>query len=201
MPKFGGLRGAKPRKDGLVPGSPEAVEADRKRDAARKRDERAALAAQIPPAPLPSALQGSQSPSQPSFVPLGSDAPGQSGPVVTPWNAEDLQSITSELIDAMEDAREERYVERCREAKLPETVAKEIGRDARLPAVSKKGLNLSAPRVAAKWLNKAGIDSEHKDELVLAGCLTAIFAQGRQLTKRLEKLISSEQSANAVEKL
>src|SRR5581483_9808460 len=51
--KHGGLKGGRRRDDGLVPGSKEAVAADRERDAERKRRERDARRGD-PPA-LPSA--------------------------------------------------------------------------------------------------------------------------------------------------
>lgn len=40
--RYGGLRGGRKRKDGLIPGSPQAAEADRAKDAERKRRARAA---------------------------------------------------------------------------------------------------------------------------------------------------------------
>src|SRR5579862_2754249 len=40
VPLYGGNRGGKKRRDGLVPGSPEALEADRKADRDRKQQER-----------------------------------------------------------------------------------------------------------------------------------------------------------------
>src|SRR5439155_22316338 len=53
VPRFGGLRGGKPRTDGLIPGSPEAAAADRERDARRKRQRRDTVKPPEP-APLPS---------------------------------------------------------------------------------------------------------------------------------------------------
>src|SRR5258707_9089158 len=54
-PLFGGNRGGKKRLDGLAPGSPEAIEADRKKDAERKRTRREAVQRVAEPPPLPSA--------------------------------------------------------------------------------------------------------------------------------------------------
>src|SRR5579872_2301004 len=51
--KHGGLRGGKKRDDGLVPGSPEALEADKKKDAERKRKEREEAKRATDPAPIP----------------------------------------------------------------------------------------------------------------------------------------------------
>src|SRR5207248_3670914 len=51
VPLFGGLRGRRTRKDGLKPGSPEAVAADRERDRRRKQKLREKL---TEPDPLPS---------------------------------------------------------------------------------------------------------------------------------------------------
>lgn len=185
--QYGGLRGARVRKDGLLPGTEEARQADLAKDRERKRLQREAVA----PPPLPSMAPppGRSQPPPPDS--LGVDPGAAVGPAPLAWQPDDLNDIAGELIEAAEEARVVKYVEKARAAKIPEAVVKEIARDARLPAMSKKGLQLSSPRVGAKWLNKIGVDAAHKDEVILAGCLTAILAQGRQLDRRLEQLIQS----------
>src|SRR5215471_16133840 len=69
-PLFGGNIGKKQRADGLKAGSPEAIAADKAKNAERMRRARAEKAAATPPPPLPAA-GGS--------VPPG-PAPGASGP-------------------------------------------------------------------------------------------------------------------------
>ena len=51
-PLFGGFRGGRKRKDGLAPGSPEAIEADREKDRVRKERQRSR---QVEPPALPAA--------------------------------------------------------------------------------------------------------------------------------------------------
>jgi len=52
-PLFGGYRGGRKRKDGLVPGSPEALAADREKDRLRKERQREREGAAAEPPPLP----------------------------------------------------------------------------------------------------------------------------------------------------
>src|SRR5438128_831714 len=106
VPRFGGNRGGQARADGLPPGSPEAKEADKKKDRERKQADRKARAV-AQPAPLPSADSNGASamPATP-----GSPGPGVAAPVVAaapvvPWTAEMLKPLTDELIAAAEEGR------------------------------------------------------------------------------------------------
>ena len=93
VPKFGGLRGGKPRTDGLVPGSPEAAVADRDRDARRKRERRVKAPE---PAPLPSHPPNGVSTSVDAVSPPVDGAVAQPGvaPVsFVPWDAQTLKAL------------------------------------------------------------------------------------------------------------
>jgi hypothetical protein len=182
----------RPRADGLAPGSPEAAEADRKRDAERKRQERAEAGKLAEPPPLPPAgapgagpvpaLGGPQS----SLLP----APVAPAPLVL-WQPDTLREFTDELVEAAEETRVKNFAAKAAEAKLPEKVGREVVKDSHFPAVAKRGLKLSTPKVAAKWLNKAGISAEYADEVTLAGSLLAIVIQGRRLIAKLDELIAA----------
>jgi hypothetical protein len=187
VPLFGGHRGYKRREDGLVPGSPEAIEADRKKDRERKARAAAAKKAVVEPAPLPSASPGALGPVPPAGHSLAAAPVGEVAPAV-PWLPEMLKPLTDELIDAAEERRVGKFTELAREAKLSEKIVKEIGSDSEFPAVAKKGLSLSLPKVVSKWLNKLGISAENEPEITLTSSLVAIWLQGRKLEERLVKL-------------
>lgn len=103
------------------------------------------------------------------------------------------------MIDAAEQGRQQKFASAAVESKLPEKVARELVRDAQYPASFKKTLKISTPRVAAKWLNKAGVSAEHADEAAFVLSLGAIFLQGRKLSAKLDKLIEAAKEKPATE--
>lgn len=74
-------------------------------------------------------------------------------------------------------------------ASLPTSLLKEIERDARWSNTAKTALTVSAPQVAAKWLNKAGISAENQPEVVLSTALLSIAVAHFRLSRRLDLLI------------
>ena len=194
VPKFGGLRGGKPRTDGLVPGSPEAAVADRDRDARRKRERRVKAPE---PAPLPSHPPNGVSTSVDAVSPPVDGAVAQPGvaPVsFVPWDAQTLKPLFDQLIPTVEDLHVEHLTGMAEEAKLPTEIVKEIGKDARWPGPSRKAIEISAPQVAAKWLNKSGISAENQPEVVLGTAIVSIVVSHRKLALKLEKLLQSRKA-------
>jgi hypothetical protein len=184
-PKFGGLRGGKGRKDGLVPGTPEAVEADRKRDAERKRKER-----QPDPAPLPGAARPPEgvfcSPSAPGDALAA--VPGPEGAPVVPWDAAQLKDVFGLLIPAAEELSLAQVRGKCQKARLPVEVIREIEADCKWKDQTRKGFEFSGPRVAAKWLNRFGVPSGTQDEIVFLTCAAIVLKSHIQVLKRLDEL-------------
>lgn len=82
----------------------------------------------------------------------------------------------------------------ARELEFPEKVAKEIERDAALPAIAKRGLKVGVPTVAAEYANKAGISAEHAPKIALLVSAVLIARQGRQLRRRINKLAEEDQA-------
>jgi hypothetical protein len=189
-PQHGGLRGGRGRCDGLIPGSPEAKEADRKKDAERKRKRRApeppplpgAGAAGIPPQAAPDGMGG---------------VPGSEGPPPVPWEPDLLKPIFDQLIPAAEQGLILQLASKAEKARLPGDLVRDIQQDAAWPAVAKKGLEMSAPRVAAKVLNATGISSQHQDFVVLLSSLTMIGGKHLQLLRRMDKIIAQQTAAAA----
>jgi hypothetical protein len=191
VPRFGGLRGGKPRKDGLVPGSTEAAAADRERDRRRKEAERKVAE----PAPLPSLGLGAAVAS-PVTTPVAGEVPQPGAAPVSfvPWDAQTLKPLFDQLIPTVEDWHVDHITGLVERAKLPAEIVKEIGKDARWPGPSRKAIEVSAPQVAAKWLNKSGISAENQPELVLGTAIVSIAVSHRQLLLKLKKLLEAREA-------
>src|SRR5439155_18075770 len=190
VPRFGGLRGGKPRTDGLVPGSPEAAAADRERDARRKRERRVKAPE---PAPLPSITSPVAGP---VTTPVAGEAaqPGAVPVPFVPWDAQTLKPLFDQLIPTVEDLHVDHLTGMAEEAKLSGEIVKEIGRDARWPGPARKAIEISAPQVAAKWLNKSGISAENQPEVVLGTAIVSIAVSHRKLSLKLEKLLQARKA-------
>jgi len=184
-PLFGGLRGGRPRKDGLIPGSPQAIAADREKDRLRKQRQRDAEFAAREPAALPGAVAG-QPVATPGAVPV--DA-GVQGPTPVPWDAQMLAPLFEQLLPAVENLSVEQITSRAAKARLPAEIVKEIEGEAKWSKPAKKALEVAGPQATAKWLNRLGISSENQAELVCGTALASILAGHALLLRRLNKLI------------
>jgi hypothetical protein len=184
-PLFGGLRGGNKRKDGLIPGTPEAREADLAKDRARKAAAKAERKGQPPP--LPSV--GKDDPAAPTSQAPGAVPPVEGAPVA-PWEAEMLRPVFEELIPIAEEVTIHQLTAKAAKARLSGDLIKEIESDAKWNPVARKGLELSAPEVTAEVLNDLGIDSKNKAKVVLATSIGAIVAGHVKLLRRLDKIIA-----------
>ncbi len=194
VPLFGGYVGGRPRKDGLKPGSPEAIAADREKDRLRKARRAAAEKAVLEASkPLPAATPG-QPGAAPSPVPGVATVPsalaGQAGPI--PWEATQLRPLFDQLLPAVEALTVRQVVDRAEKAKLPAAVVREVEKDCAWNEASKKALAVSTPQVAAKWLNKSGISAENQPELVMGTAIAGIVVGHTRVFKRLDKIIASQ---------
>src|SRR5213594_1525076 len=115
VPRFGGLRGGKPRTDGLVPGSPEAAAADRERDASRKRQRRDKVKPPEP-APLPSQAAPVASPVA-TLAPGEAAQPGVAPVAFVPWDAQTFKPLFDQLIPTVEDWHVDHLTDMAQEAK------------------------------------------------------------------------------------
>lgn len=187
-PLFGGLRGGRPRKDGLIPGSDEAREADRLKDAERKRKARAAA----PPPPLPPAEPALDAPpAEADGGPVlrgGGELPLDAAPPPD-WAAEDLQSATNQLVAMLEDIDVRHIEDKCKSANLDGALVAEIVKDARWNASAKKSVAGGGAPILAKVLNKLHVPKGAKPVLDFIPGLGLILAERHQLNKRLDALI------------
>ena len=106
-----------------------------------------------------------------------------------PWVPETLTGLVEQLIKAAEENRVGIYLVRCEKAGLTGKLVKEIEADARFPDSAKTLLKHSLPRLAAKWLNKAGISAEWQEEISVITALLLIFQHEAQVNARFKKLV------------
>jgi hypothetical protein len=194
VPLFGGFRGGRKRADGLTPGSKEAVEADRKKDRERKKREYDARKAALEPPALPSVKAALADSPAPPAAGVSAES-GPPAPAPLPWQAETLKPLFEQLLPTVEDLTARQITSRAEKAKLPPDLLKEIARDARWPSPAKKAVDIAAPQVAAKWLNRAGLSAEYQPELVLFTAVAAIGANQQAVLHRLDKLIALREAA------
>lgn len=174
--KHGGK--ASRRRDGLVPGSPEAIEADRAKDRERKR--RKALEMRGEPVPLPSPLVV-----QP---PAGEVPPPAPDFGAVPWTADLLRPIFEQALPVAEGLAVQNLTEKARAAKLDASLVREVADGAKIHPLAKQQIVEGGAAVAAKWLNKSGVSSEHADEVRLLGGIVAAFAGYRAVAAKLDEL-------------
>lgn len=174
--KHGGK--ASRRRDGLVPGSPEAIEADRAKDRERKR--RKALELRGEPVPLPSPLVA-----QP---PAGDLPPSASDFGAVPWTADLLRPIFEQALPVAEGLAVQNLTEKARAAKLDAALVREVADGAKIHPLAKQQIIEGGAAVAAKYLNKSGVSSEHADEVRLLGGIVAAFAGYRAVAAKLDEL-------------
>ena len=189
---MGGLREGKRRKDGLVPGTQEAIEADREKARLRKAAQRAKSRAADPP-PLPAASLANQ-PLAPgadlgALPGLEADPAFVAGPV--PWDDKILKPIFVELIPTIEAHCMTSLQDAAAQARLPEVVQADITREAAWPESSRKLLLIACPQLAAKYLNKTGISSENAPEVMLATAIASIALSHTRLLSRIKAVGAS----------
>lgn len=190
VPAFGGNRGGKARQDGLVPGSAAALEADRKKDAERKRAVREAKKL-ADPVPLPSAppppIGPIQTPVNGASALPGSPDPVQS--VAVPWEPDTIKPLLELLIEETEQSRINSRKSRCATIGLPERVTKEVVILAAYPAKAKQALVLSGANGTTKILNAVGISGKYSDAAIAVTALLAIVISNRKSDEKFEELI------------
>jgi hypothetical protein len=175
-----------------VPGSPEARQADKKRDSLRKR-----LARQPDPAPLPPVgVAGAPQAPPGGVVPV----PGVVGAPVVPWEAGTVQPIVEQFLPAAESLMVKQIGDKAATARLPREIVQEIQDSAHWPNNAKKALNEHTANVTAKWLNKLGVSAEYQAEIALVTAMGRIAAGHVLVMRRLDKLIALNNAANKPQK-
>lgn len=198
--RHGGLAGGRPRLDGLVPGSPEALEADRRKSTARQQEYRDKKRRENPPSlppSLPATGAGAPSQGQAQAGTQGGD-PASALAEILAWVPEDFQEIVSELIGTIEQARVAKKNGLALESKLPPKMVKMIDDDARWDEATKKTLAIMLPKLIAKYANMTGISAEWKLECICGVCLIRLWRKDTGTDALLKQLI--EQNKQLLEK-
>ena len=197
---FGGNPTGRTRKDGLKPGSPESVEADRKRNAERMAQKRAVEKSAAPPPVLP--------PPAPSSAVL-SDSGAKTIPVVdgfadtasVGWLAEDFKQVAPDTIDLLEQWRVADKISLAEEGKLAAPVIRQIEKDAAFPVPAKRSLQTSSPAALAKLFNALKVPVALKSYITTCPTLLYLIVRDMQQRAEIRKLIQSgaERASKAME--
>ena len=196
---YGGNAGGRPRADGLVPGSPEAIQADRDKEAERGRKRRAAgrIVQQntvVPPA-LPSAA-ATPSPSSAPGVPVA----GSPSVAVDAWSAADFNFVVADCIQIAETWRVKTKTDKAIKGNLAPVVAEEIGAAFAFPSQAKDSLRASSPEGFAKVFNALRVPISLKPAISACPALAYIIVRDFQLDAKLDKMIAAVAEREAASK-
>ena len=165
--------------------SPEAIEADREKERVRKERQRSRP---VEPPALPAAgAAGVAGQAQAAAGAVG-DGAGVEGVPVLAWDAKMLAPLFEQLIPTVEDLTVHQVAVRAAKCRLPPDIVREIEAEAKWSAPARKALELSAPQVAARLLNKTGISAENQPEVIFFTAISSILAGQVMTLKRLDKL-------------
>lgn len=200
---FGGHRGGgKKRTDGLVAGSPEAIEADKKKDRDRKNSLRAAKQA----APLPPPLPGAAAPGAGPAAPLADGAapvPGAvagaaivAAPLFVPWSQKLLEKPARLLTKILDRLQVWSLMRHVRKLELTPAQEKEIEADFKWKEEVTADFSLALADCATVELNKrrvAGSQNSHWFNLAMSGGEMVMCHM--QSLDRLEKMLLAKKAA------
>ena len=192
-PLFGGNVGKRVRADGFKAGSPEALAADRLKEAARKRAERAAKSAVTTPPPLPASGAVLPATVQGAADPAGVVAGGEIIDPVVVWTPADFRDCAPELVELAEAWRIDAHTKRAAEGKLPRRVVDEIAKDAAFPPGSKRSLSTSSPVTLAKMFNAMRVPVTLKSVITVAPALVYIIVRDLKTGANINRLIADEE--------
>lgn len=134
-----------------------------------------------------------------SFSPLptnagASDSPlaASGGPPAVPWTSDTLKPLFAELIPAIERADVESIAKKA--AKISPELVAVVKTDAAWSAPAKASLETTAPQVAAKWLNAAGISADNAGEVILGVAILSIVTSRQLLLGKLKEMETKRQA-------
>lgn len=198
---FGGHKGGgKKRTDGLVAGSPAAIEADRKKDAERMRRYRAEKKSSEIPATLPSMAATASNPAdalaaaEPALALPAAGVAAVPGVVAMPlfvaWSEKTLARICGTLMKIVERVRCSSLMVRIRKMSLTPVQEKEIERDIQFKAAAVLDFNNALANCATVELNKhrvPGAEHSHWVDVAITG--GELVHHHLDVVEKLEKMI------------
>lgn len=199
VPLFGGHRGGgKKRKDGLPAGSPEAKEADRKKDRERKVESRSAKKSAALPPPLPGVLASNKNPAAPlagSSSALPVSLPGVAGaaaPLFVAWSQKLLERPAKLVTKIADRVRCWSLMKKIRQLGLTPDQEKEIAADLKWRDDVTADFNSALAECATIELNKRRVPgSENSHWLNLAMCGGEMALVHVQTLERIEKMVAA----------
>lgn len=84
------------------------------------------------------------------------------------------------------------FAAKCKEAGIMGRLFVEMERDVHFPKAAVVLLRRSLPRLAAKYLNKAGLSSEYCDELSVITALLLIVKNDRSVNSKLDAWLEEQ---------
>ena len=106
-----------------------------------------------------------------------------------------LKPLFDQLLPTIEALTVTQLASKAEKGRLPGDLVNEIEKDAKWSTPAKKALELSAPQVAAKFLNKTGISSENQPEVICGTAIASILAGHVMVLRRIDKAIASMNAA------
>lgn len=199
VPLFSGHRGGgKKRADGLPAGSPEAIEADKLKDRARKNAANAAKRVAALPPPLP----GAPSPAANTPVVVGGNAPVVPGavagaPIIAAgfvgWQQKLLEKPAKLITKIADRFRCWQLTKKVRQLKLSPEIEKEILADLKWKDEVVADFNASLSECAVMELNRRRIPGAQNSHWInLAMCGGEMVLVHLQTLDRLEKLVAKD---------
>ena len=189
---FGGNPTGRTRKDGLKPGSLEALEADKKRNAERMATKRAAEKSAAQPPALPANTAGTSAVLSDSGAKTIPVVDGFLEPAGIDWLAEDFKQVAPDTLDLLEQWRVADKVSLAEEGKLSGAVVRQIEKDAAFPAPAKRSLQSSSPAALAKLFNTLRVPVALKSYITTCPTLLYLIVRDMQQRSEIRKLIQSE---------
>ena len=198
MPSFfGGHRGGRKTKSGYPVGSAEHAAWSREQDKQRKAAGRMQAAAAVAPPPLPP-LAAVVDQTRPGMV----DAPAASpvhlgslpGSEVSPpihWLAKDIEPLALELVHLTEEMAVSQVTKKCRGAKLPPEVIREIESDIAWADRSKKMLADGLAEISVGQLNENQVPLAVRPYIKVGMAGLQIGVGHMKILNRLDKLIAA----------
>ena len=174
-----------------MPGTPEALDADREKERLKKQRQRDRLRALQPPPALPSAAPKPLA----GTPPAPGAPPGAPGDVATidvlPWVGQDVAPALGDALALLEEADKLSIETKLQKAHLPPQVVAEVMADAAWPERSKQGITKYGGDALAKGLNALGLSSKHKDVALIAPALAYLLVDRVKLHRRLDDLVKA----------
>jgi hypothetical protein len=187
MSGAGGNPSGRPRDDGLPAGSPEAVEADKKRDRERKREARA---------------KARQTGGQGDAPPLPSLADAPSAPLLdsspVPWDPTTVLPLVETISGSVEKKMTDS--QKSKASKIIDAPLDFVGmveKDGQWGKPIKTSLDQSLSQVIAKWMNRFGVSADNAPEAILIGAVCAIWAKTALLNTKLDEMLAKQKAKEA----